>query len=465
MIKKNLKVYLLKSEYKVPCSEELTLFWELNGLLEIDLENNHTIILKVIDSQQLDITTKMFARIQNHFNMELSWLKLMPGESCNIFDIVISTASVISAKAGSIGEQPAMILKLDRIGYSFVDTNEDKLNSEFFINSNFSSQISKNYKHNPVTFPWTKEEFSFKPEHKYSDGFKCGTITYKPEFDFSLKENSSEKTLIYKRPKITVTSEEADWKEIKLTVDIICKLYSFYCHDIVSYNHAVIYSKGIRRIEISEIIKTNKESENGIFGFDVRQNPDNIVLNVDYIKLFKNIELISNLISKYNIAINSDGESRFMLLYNVLEQLRSHAGIKYREKFEFKDSKKVNHLIRNCLNEVANMIKDDDGNEVENFKSTIEDKLSQFKFKSMSNQFETYFVKENLSPGSYNLDFKRLVKLRNDFFHGGLLDENAVKELNDVNNYKHFPRFVGTALMRFMGITDLTKMKFLPSGY
>lgn len=362
------------------------------------------------------------------------------------------------------------IITTTGVRMSFKDLSDRP--SQFYLNRAGFPLVEMNYKY-PHVFPWKETPFAWEPKNEIEEYIKFDKIEFLPEHNFynATKQNTS-LVSFQKEPRLLVKHENLSELEIRRQVSMVCALLSFYATADVQYFVSKTNAKDGRFYEVG---KDNKieASGNGIFMFDFYLNPLNLIVNVDAAHLMANFDFVMNTIKRFNYAIQLAGESKFMILYNILEQIRvqyilekkieqDKAGDppnvkKVIQEYEFTQSKnQTDKTIREALEKVAEIVKDE---QKEEFKKEISAKRTNIKLMSMANQFKSLFDATNADPATCNLDFDKIKDLRNKIFHGNPIDDTDADYLERISNYDRFPRFVGIMILKYFGINDLKKIQ------
>ncbi|MCK5441843.1 MAG: hypothetical protein KAJ23_08135, partial [Maribacter sp.] len=331
-------------------------------------------------------------------------------------------------------------------------------------------ELNYQYSHH---IPWSNEEYNWKPKNKIEKHVKFGKIAFKPEHMFSNSTNNHlEKISIQKEPKLSIEYNDLKESEIKKHIELICTLYSFYSLENIDYSLSRIYTKDQLHIEIKDVSNNNVRDSHGIFRWDFFQNPLNLLTNVGTKPLLENLTFYKEIVDRFIYSQKTSGESRFMILYSILEQIRNKfildkkietekAGDKpnlkkVTEEYNFNLSKtQTDKFIKHTLENIIEIISEEDK---ELFKNEIKYKLTPIKVVSMINQFKSLFDYIQIEPEEFDLDFLELKSLRDSIFHGRPISGNLEK-LNKINLYKCLPRFVGTVILKYSGIDDLKQIK------
>lgn len=356
-------------------------------------------------------------------------------------------------------------------GIKKIYANSENSPSTIYLNQQSFGLIELNYQYNHH-FHWSTEEYNWKPTNRIKEYVKFGNILFKPEHNFiNSTKNHLEKISIRKEPKLTIAYNDLKESEIKKHIELICTLYSFYSVEKIDYSLSRIYTKDKLYIEIKDVSNSISIDYHGIFRWDFSQNPLNLFINVNASQLLEDSYFFKKIVERYIYSLNASGESKFMILYSILEQIRNKyildkkieiekAGEKpnlkkVTEEYNFKLSKtKTDEFIKKILDNISEIVSDEDK---ELFKNEIKYKLTPIKVISMINQFQSLFYYIQIDPKEFELDFFELKSLRDSIFHGRPINENLEK-LNQINQYKCLPKFVGTVILKYSGIDDLKKI-------
>lgn len=351
-------------------------------------------------------------------------------------------------------------------------SNSEKLSSSIYLNQQSFGLVELNYQYNHH-FPWSNEEYNWKPTNKIKDYIKFGDISFKPEHKFiNSTKNHLEKISIQKEPKLSIEYNDLNESEVIKHIELICAVYSFYSLENIDYSLSRIYTKDKLHIEIRDVSNSVSKDYHGIFRWDFFQNPLNLFINVNTSQLLENSNFYKKIVERYIYSQNTSGESKFMILYSILEQIRNKyilekkieiekAGDslnlkKVTEEYNFNLSKtQTDKFIKKTLENIVEIVSEEDK---ELFKSEIKYKLTPIKVVSMINQFQSLFDYIKIEPKEFDLNFLELKRLRDSIFHGRPINENLEK-LNRINLYKCLPKFVGTVILKYSGIDDLKNIK------
>jgi len=452
-----------------------------NGEYEAEIvinENNvQEIILKIFFNHKEYLADKiMWWNTKNDTNL-LSQFKVTEIiQPDNLIDVDFSNYSTIGmTRSSDFIENGIHYFTIKLNGVIKVFNNKEQGSSEFYLNNQAFQLIESNYRYN-INFPWFDELFELKATSDVKEYIQFNRIKFKPEHNFynssQLEENEIK---IKKEPKLSVKYSSLNEQEIKNNIQLICSLYSFYSKQKIDYFFSRIYTDNNLYLEFRHIDNFHVKNPHGFFRFDFYNNPLNLIININSNHLIENFEFVTNIIDRFNYALSTEGESRFMILYNILEQVRNQyilnkkieqekAGEnpnlkKVVEEYNFTRSKtQTDKFIKKNLERIKEIISEE---HKELFQSEVGHKIFPIKVLSMINQFKSLFTFLEVNPKEFELDFKKLKSLRDSIFHGRpILDDK--KFLNDVNYFKRLPKFTGIVLLKYFGINDLkeiTKIK------
>jgi hypothetical protein len=121
-----------------------------------------------------------------------------------------------------------------------------------------------------------------------------------------------------------------------------------------------------------------------------------------------------------------------MLYFTVIEKLRNHffpPSKKSKEKFTFKNKKKINEFIRGKLDEIKEHVIDE---QKQLWEEAKEPKLSNLKYLPQKDQFNDFFELFEIKPDEFELTWQEVVSLRGNIFHGKhyATDDKELIEMN-----------------------------------
>ncbi len=208
-------------------------------------------------------------------------------------------------------------------------------------------------------------------------------------------------------------------------IQSIMNLLSYFQNQKIHYT----YGRIKRKNSTIEYILTKEKK-----GFDLpkasrlKENGTSVYLylnSCDFDFILLNSEFVGNLINRFIYSEYLEGESRFMILYNLLEQARNffiqisidkNESIIINDEYDFKFSKtKTDNIIKNKIKELGEIVEEA---ERDSFKQNANNKVNFIKKKLMQNQFDEFFKYIDINSEDYDLDFRELLKIRNIIYHG-----------------------------------------------
>jgi hypothetical protein len=439
--------------------------------LTIDDDNNHEIELKIFyDSSEYLGHKIMNWEQQTDLNILLK-IKISEIISpVNLLEVDFSNSFFDKSSDGAMDKlRNLTILSFSVKNLRKIHHWPENENSTFYLNDTAFRLIECNYNY-IMPWPMSEEKFSWQPQNK-TQKQKFGKITFLPEHHFFPKVREGQEIKIKKEHRFTVFKGNQSEKEIKEHIELLCTLYSFYCHEVIAPRVSKIYSEGKLYMEINEVPDKMVDFPHGMFLWDFLLNPLNLVNNVNVDKLLSNLKFTSQIVDRFIYALKISGESKFMVLYSILEQLRNfyvddtkansnnicgnNSNVEVREEYQFNCSKtKVDYQIKNVLKSLSEMVIEEEKDE---FIKNIASKVPFVKLKSMRDQFASFFSHIGINPSEFEIDFTETQKLRNEIFHGKKVTNKEL--LDKFNKPKHLPKLTGMVILKYFGIQDLEKIK------
>lgn len=355
-------------------------------------------------------------------------------------------------------------------GIKKVFRNSEKQSSEFYLNTQANKLVELNYSYN-ANFSRENKPFRWIPTHKRNEFLKFNKVNYKLEYNFYHSNNNESTVQITKEPKITIKYQGLCESDIKKHVQILCALYSFYTQESIDFSYSKIYLNDKVIIEFRKVDNAIVKNIHGMFIWDFHQNPENLICNVNSNKLFNNDNFVIKIVERYIYSLKTTGETKFMVLYNIIEQIRNKyildsviekekAGEspnlnKVVEEYEFNLSKTATtKKIKEIIGQITELVVD---KQKDLFKNDVKYKITPIKVISLINQFKSLFDYLEINPKEFELDFLEIKSLRDSIFHGRPINEREA-ELEELNNYKKLPRFTGIIILKYFGINKLSEI-------
>ena len=351
-----------------------------------------------------------------------------------------------------------------RLGYK----NKNDFDSEFYLNETSFKLIESIYRYQ-FNFSWNNPKFKWEPINKNKEPIRFHKISFVPEHYFFVDNNSEDREVLIKKiPRFRVINEGLAESQIKAHIHLLCDLFSFYSQETIDYGVSKIYAEEKFFYEILRSSSNSSVDSHGMFRWELRSNPLNLVQNIDTERLLKTKSFVSKVVSRFVYGLKTQGESKFMILYNVLEQIRNQfitnedilitKNQLVIEEFRFIPGKNTtDKKIRETLMKITEIVHEDDKVQ---FEKEIPHKVKPIKFISQKGQFDSFFKSISIEPSVFELEFQDVKNLRDSIFHGHSIKDKS-DYLEKINHYKRFPKLVGTVILRYFGIDDISKIKLI----
>lgn len=279
--------------------------------------------------------------------------------------------------------------------------------------------------------------------------YKVGKAKFRPEFEFNVSDSKE-----HRSPKIDkipilkfyfpdTTSDE----EVLKYFSIACKICSFYLGNNIEFDRAVICRKNHRLI-YRDTLQTK---------FTLNVSSLNWILNVHgidgFLKLnwqknyLKNIEKLNEAITNYTHARLLDTNSKFMLLYNIID-ICMGGNKQIAEKFQLSVStKKKNQLYREAFSIIKKTISENDHEDFEKKWNVIQQKLA---YKPMKSPLNEFIKSNNIDIDKLEVSINVMKQIRDDIFHGSV---DSKTELIKNANIELF-RITPILILNLLGIKE-----------
>lgn len=135
----------------------------------------------------------------------------------------------------------------------------------------------------------------------------------------NFSENSEQLTL-QRVPVLKIITKKHNFKDIEKTGKVLCLLMSFYLAEEIDYSTYIFNKPDRQIISVKNINLEKKRKSNHSFTTNYRSFKDFIESIKDVQEIYDEYAWWEKNIQKLITASRLDGESKFMLLYNILEQ-------------------------------------------------------------------------------------------------------------------------------------------------
>lgn len=331
--------------------------------------------------------------------------------------------------------------------------------SIFSLSTNSHHLIERGYSINDFEFS-SRNEFSWIPKLNKSFPIVFGDVTFTLEHNFTLPEGSrGPEVIIKKHPVLRITGKGLDTEIHCKHARAICTLLSLFLNDNIDFNYSKV--SGLNTSDFLYWSKSNLpqiEKKRGNFSHLFHYDWINWIQNFDTHKAVQEEAFLRHIVPRFNLAMASKGETRFMLLYNVLELIRNKTIDSLKENTRSSNrlrlvqgKEKVERKIKHQLKALQNLIAQEDK---EIFLSSLDGKAAQILYIPMNSQFDDFMKTLGLTADNYGVNFKELISLRNEIFHGALTSIQS-HEVSEINKLARFPTLVFCCLLRFFGFKNV----------
>lgn len=359
-------------------------------------------------------------------------------------------------------------IQLTGIKLIYKDTSDQQPDSEIYLNGTAFNLIELHYRYH-FNLPWKNDSFKWEPTNRVTEWVKFNDLYFIPEHRFYNTKSCNTTVSLEKHPRLRIKHNGLNEQDVKTHVNLLCNLYSFYCHKEITWTESKIFSEGKLYYEVKRSITEDNRLPHGIFIWDFIQNPLNLIRNVDSAFLFKESSLVARMITRFNYSFKLSDESKFMILYGLLEELRNQYiqsrliekdanGNPNRAKEEYGFILKPKDVDKEIGNALKNLVKFVESSQQEMFRQDIKHKVFGIRVLSMADQFRSYYEFIKVDPEAFGLDFAKLKSLRDKIFHGRKIDD-SLDTLRKAVWFEHLPRFTGILLLKFFGIDSLNAIK------
>jgi hypothetical protein len=444
-------------------SEE-SLSGEYNGELVIKNTNvKPTIVLKIIYPREEDLFRTLYQWMINNDYKILKHIQIIEiNKPSSLVDLIFGDEKILSWKISDSKVYGNSYSQIEFTIPSVIKKYRSKENEDVicYLNDKAYRLIDPNYRYN-LNFPAENESFNWTPSNLITDFISIHDFKFIPEFRFKHSDNQKFEIVITKNPRFKIAYSEQGYLEIRKRIRLICSLYSFYSQSVIDYDILRITTKDFLYVEVKSIDQDNSVHPYGIFSTDLNMNPVNLLGILNWQILIENSSTINKIIKQYILSYKMSGESRFMLLFSVLEQVRkltiANSVKRKREEYKFitKNAKAKNSIIKDGLELIKQKIAPEHQNIFENNYNNM---IGAIKYINMSNKFDDFFKIQDINPKDFGIDFNKLIRMRNLIFHGEILSSNEdVIFIEKINKGTKFPKFVGLSLLKYMGLKEFPK--------
>lgn len=264
-----------------------------------------------------------------------------------------------------------------------------------------------------------------------SNFYKLGKSKFRPEFEFNVSDSKDDRSP--KIEKIPILKFYFDIgttdEDIILYFSIACKICSFYLGNNIEFDRAVICREEYRvifRNTLQTKFALNVSSLNWLL--NVRGIEVFLKLNWDK-KFLSNRDKLSEAITNYTHARLLDTNSRFMLLYSVIE-ICMGGNKPIAKKFELAvAAKQKKEFYKNAFEIIKKTIHKKDFADFEKKWNVAQEKLL---YKPMKSPLDKFLKSNKINTEILEISLDDMMRIRNNIFHGSVDPEmtEMIKKAN-----------------------------------
>jgi len=339
--------------------------------------------------------------------------------------------------------------------------NTESGKSQFYLNRAASKLIEPLYFYN--RFGTSNAKNSWIAVNRKDEFFQFGEVEIRLRYHFYSKGNRLDDTeIIHKRPLLDIQYEGLAESQVHNYKKLIFSVLSLYRNEIIDFDFARI-SNNKGNVETSkinkEVILSNyigKLRDTGFSGDFI-----DMLKQVQPEKILDEVDFFSKFCHRYLLGQKLFGESKFMIFYNLLEQIRNKyiSPEKLKQEYEFvRGKKKTNTIIKDKLKEISEAVIPE---QKEQFKAEVIRHDRTIRLLPMRNQFKELFDEFEISLTELELDFENLGDIRNKIYHGYPIDnEEDMNFLEEAN--QELPVLAGKLLLKMVGVeTEVEEEYFM----
>ncbi|MCY1484715.1 hypothetical protein D3C87_57640 [compost metagenome] len=296
--------------------------------------------------------------------------------------------------------------------------------------TNIEKEFGKIYL-NKDGFDLVKEFYSiftgFKNDGKVDIGrmrgmsgfYKIGNVKFRPEFEFSVSDSKNQ--ISPKIEKIPILKfyfpQETKDEDIENSFSIACKICSFYLGNNIEFDRGLICRKS-HRVIIKKILQTKFTLKVSSLNWLLTVQGINGFLKLNWQKGYiQNQDKLNEAITNYTHSRLLDTNSKFMLLYNIIEICMGGNKI-IEEKFtSVVTRKKKISIYREAFKIIKQTVAEEDYYDFEKKWDTVKQKLVHKPMKSPLIQF---LEANRININNMETSINEMKKLRDSIFHGSV---------------------------------------------
>ena len=333
-------------------------------------------------------------------------------------------------------DKKPVILIIDNV--SIADEGGFFRHGRFNLTENAIQHIAKYIIYNHTYHIDERERFV---EQNNNRAIRFGPVEFTLMFEHYYQSLTGRELTITRDPYLVVTdhSETLTAEQLTELGNNLCLLMSFFWQKAIDFFHAKVRINSLPNYRTKELIKYSDhqadksnssilEEKFGTF-YDFMER-------VDYDQFCNHTAIITDIITRIIKSKNIDSISRFMVYYNIIEKIRNYcmanpirdSKLSIKEEYDFIPGKgKTIDIIKDAIKSISSIVQESDRG---NFLANASNKVTFIKKTGLIDQFESLITYLKLNPQDYTIDFRSLIKIRNDIYHGKMPQE-------DINGYNH----------------------------
>ncbi|UOU96989.1 hypothetical protein MUU74_10835 [Chryseobacterium daecheongense] len=312
-----------------------------------------------------------------------------------------------------------------------VKKNEYKENinqGKVYLNNN-GLKITNNFYSFFTNFK-DKNIFEIGRMDSMKDFYNCDGLKFRPELEFwGNDRRDSEEFTIKKIPIINYSFENESYESAKEKIDIICKFLSF-CFGI-RVNYINLHYRTVDNIYYFSNYETLDHTYNSKFSPIFRFLKENCriekILCTDWFNHYiQKGKKLDKAIENYLHSREVDGNSKFLLLFNIIEIFNVKQEV---EKFDLNELKEEN--FKKALELIEETLVDKD--EVNLLRDKWKWSINKLVLKPIKSPLEETLKHNGIEAEKFGFSFKSLKDIRDKLTHGsvGSIKEQKLKDCTD----------------------------------
>jgi hypothetical protein len=340
-------------------------------------------------------------------------------------------------------DKKPVILTLDNV--SIADSGGFFYHGRFNLIENAIKHIAKYITYNYTYRIDERERFV---EHNANRIIHFGPVEFTLMFEHYYQSFVSREITIARDPYLVITdpSETLTAEQLTELGNNLCLLMSLFWQKAIDFFHAKVKINSLPNYRTKELIKYSDhqadKSDNSILE-EKFEDFYNFIERVDYNQFCSHTAIIADVTTRIIKSKNIDSISRFMVYYNIIEKIRNYCmdnpirgnSLSIKEEYDFTTgNKKTIETIKNAIKSISSIVQESDR---ESFLANASNKVTFIKKTGLIDQFESLITYLNLNPQDYTIDFRSLIKIRNDIYHGKMPQENVDGYNHQMNILNH----------------------------